>query len=252
MKPWKNPESQLQLGKDTVDIWRVNLNVDAECFAGLEDFLSIPETDQARRFHFERDRRRYIVSHAALRLILSRYVNIAPQDIDYLFSRHGKPSLLAQDGVCFNLAHSHEMALIAVTALGEIGVDIEHIRPVDDIESIARHSFSDSEFNRWQSLPGAKRLHAFFHYWCRKEAFIKALDEGLSYPLQQFSVVFDTDEESRLESVQYDHAEAAQWTLKGLDVGRDDYAAAYAVRTDSVQERLWNMSFNREVTHVSC
>lgn len=252
MAEWISSPSQARLRAQTVDIWRVDLNLEQGCLPALEALLSSEEADQAQRFHFERDRRRYLVSHAALRCILGGYLDLPPQSISFRFSRHGKPSLRDHGGLYYNLAHSHELALVAVTGLGEVGVDIEHVRPLEDMDSIARHSFSEHEYGQLQALPAGQRLRGFFLCWSRKEAFIKALGEGLSYPLQQFSVTFGSGTSSRLAAISDEPAEAARWTLRGFDIDDHEYAAAYAVRAAGVQERFWTMSFDREVTHVPC
>jgi len=252
MTEWIASPSQAHLRAQTVDIWRIDLNLEPGCLPALQALLSSEEADQARRFHFERDRRRYLVSHAALRCILGGYLDLSPQSISFRFSRHGKPSLREHGGLYFNLAHSHELALVAVTGLGEVGVDIEHVRPLADMDSIARHSFSEHEYNQLQALPAGQRLQGFFRCWSRKEAFIKALGEGLSYPLQQFSVIFGSEASSRLAAISDRPAEAARWTLHGIDMDDREYAAAYAVRATGVQERRWQMLFDREFSHVPC
>lgn len=252
MTEWIASPSQARLRAQTVDIWRIELNLEAGCLPALQALLSSEEADQARRFHFERDRRRYLVSHAALRCILGGYLDLSPQSIAFRFSRHGKPSLREHGGLYFNLAHSHELALVAVTGLGEVGVDIEHVRPLEDMDSIARHSFSEHEYNQLQALPAGERLQGFFQCWSRKEAFIKALGEGLSYPLQQFSVTFGSEISSRLAAISAGTDEAARWTLRGIEMDDQEYAAAYAVRATGVQERRWQMHFDRELSHVPC
>lgn len=252
MMEWISSLPQVRLRTNTVDIWRVDLNLDRDCLPALETLLSIPEADQAQRFDFERDRRRYLVSHAALRCILGGYLDRAPQEITFRYSRHGKPALIELAGLYFNLAHSHELALVAVTGMGEVGVDIEHIRPLEDMNAIARQSFSEQEYNQLQALPSGQQLRGFFHCWSRKEAFIKALGEGLSYPLRQFSVKFGHETGSQLTAISASRAEAERWTLRGIEMDDHEYAAAYAVRSTGVQERRWVMRFDRELSHVSC
>jgi 4'-phosphopantetheinyl transferase len=251
MTVWEPSPPQASLGANRVDLWRVALNVEPACQAALGDLLSSQETQQACRFQFERDRRRYLVAHAALRTILSRYLGCDPHAVHYQVSSYGKPSLKGHAGLHFNLAHSHELALIAVTALGEIGVDVEHIRALDGIDQLARVCFSEQEYQQFHALPNLEGQHAFFHCWARKEAYIKALGEGLSHPLQQFSVALLPTQSARMLSIDGSSEEAAQWTLQSVDLGAE-YTAAFAVRATSVTTQCWNLHFNSELAHVSC
>ena len=251
MTVWEPSPPQASLGTNSVDLWRVALDVEPDCQAALGDLLSSQETQQARRFQFERDRRRYLVSHAALRTILSQYLNCDPHAVHYQVSSYGKPSLKGRTDLHFNLAHSHELALIAVTMLGEIGVDIEYIRGLDGIDQLARVCFSEQEYQQFRALPDHEGMHAFFHCWARKEAYIKALGQGLSHPLQRFSVTVLPTQPSRLVTIDGSADEAAKWTLQSVDVGVE-YTAAFAVRATSVKAQCWNMQFNSELAHVSC
>jgi 4'-phosphopantetheinyl transferase len=233
-----------------VDIWRASLEIDLPRLAALEGLLSEREQEQAARFHFERDRRRYLAAHAALRAILAKYLDCPPQAICWQENSYGKPALTQPAaGLHFNLAHSHELALVAVTRLGEIGVDLEHARLVEDMDHLAQKTFSGAEVAQLNRLSTAQRQQAFFECWARKEAFIKALGEGLSHPLQGFSVTLLPGEPARLLEVGGDAQEAAQWTIRTI-AAHAEYAAAFAVRATSVQLRCWNFDLYSELAYV--
>ncbi len=248
MTDWQIPSLPLHVEGTQLDLWQISLDLAPEEMDALEELLSSQERARARRFHFERDRRRYVVAHATLRSLLAEYTGKVPLELDFEVSAHGKPSL-AGSGLFFNLAHSHELALIAVTTLGEVGVDVEYARALDDLDSLARACFSADEYREWQSLPAAQAHPAFFQAWARKEAFIKALGEGLSHPLQAFRVSLLPGEPAQLLEVAGDDREAARWTLHGIHLPAG-YAGAVAIRAIGVECRYWNWNNLREVTNV--
>jgi 4'-phosphopantetheinyl transferase len=169
----------------SVHVWRVSL---ATCPGDARPLLSADECERADRFHFARDRDRFVAARAALRRVLGGYLDCAPESLVFAYSAHGKPSV---DGLAFNVSHSNELALIAVTRGREVGVDIEWHRPDIDLPSVARSSFSLVEQRALFALPRAEQFAAFFRIWARKESYIKAHGDGLSLPLDSFSVLTD-------------------------------------------------------------
>ncbi len=249
MTIWNSAQTRPSLGDHMVDIWRASLEIDSRQLPALQAHLSAPDQERAALFHFERDRRRYVTAHAALRGILGRYLDCPPREISFQINPYGKPALGQAAGLHFNLAHSHEIALVAVTRLGEIGVDLEHVRPLDDLEALAYRTFSAAEYHRLQTLTGAMRQRAFFDCWARKESYIKALGEGLSHALQDFSVSLLPGEPARLLDVRGNPGEASRWTLQAIELS-EAYAAAFAIRATSVGLRCWNWNLQSELAYV--
>ncbi len=193
------------------------MDLDLDSF-GAPAFLSMAETERANRFRFERDRHRYIAGRTALRLLLGSYLSQPPQSLSFTYGPAGKPSL---PGIGFNLAHSGPSALIAFTPNQRVGVDIEESKPLDDIIDTARMAFSPAEFARWKSLRAEPDL--FYRIWTRKEAYLKAIGEGIAQRLQQFEVAFEPGEAPRILK-----GAEGRWTL--ADVSREPgYIAALAV-----------------------
>lgn len=218
------------LSADDVHVWQAGLEVPA---AGRERFyatLSEDERERAARFHFDRDRHRFIAARGFLREVLGRYLRSDPAQLRFVYSAYGKPSLGAEfdQRLRFNLSHSHELALCAVTLERDVGVDVEFIRPEFADDDVARRFFSAPETARLRALPRAQYAEAFFNCWTRKEAYIKARGEGLSMPLDKFEVSLAPGEPAALLNTFDAPAEAARWSLYALEPG-PGYVGAVAV-----------------------
>jgi 4'-phosphopantetheinyl transferase len=166
--------------------------------------LSADERAKAARFVFERDRRRYLAAHVALRRALAECVGRAPADLRFVTGAFGKPSLVDDAGWSFSLSHSGDVAVIALAQQGPIGVDLELQRDVPDALALAALNFTPSECEQLRALSGPERGAAFLQCWTRKEACLKAIGSGLSIPAGAFEtglgatrdhVVVPTDEE---------------------------------------------------------
>jgi 4'-phosphopantetheinyl transferase len=226
------------LEEKEVHVWCAGLEPPADQLAALQDTLTAVEVERAERFRFWRHKRRYIAGRGILRVLLGRYLYVSPIDVEIAYSEHSKPFLPANK-IQFNLSHSKGIALYAFCLAADIGIDIEKIRPISDAQGIAARFFSTAEYARFQALPENKRNEAFFTCWTRKEAFIKAVGEGLSYPLDSFEVTFVPGEETRLLSIQGNEKEAAHWSLYSLSPAVD-FAGALAV-----SGRDWHLSCQR-------
>lgn len=174
-----DPESEIGLTHVHLDAPPVPL----EC---LEVLLSADEIARADRFYREPLRDRYVASRGMLRTILSRVVGRPPDVLDFEHNEHGKPHL--PDGPSFNLSHTRDHLIVAVARAGRLGVDLERIRPVPELESLVRRFLAPDEVDELMALPEPERLRAFLRGWTRKEAFVKALGRGLSVPLSSFVV----------------------------------------------------------------
>ncbi len=234
---WRTPPAGLTLADDEVHIWHTGLDLPEAFVYDLEQILSEDELDRARRFHFPKDRRHFTVAHGRLRAILGLYLDAPPSHIGFRYNRYGKPSL-AESAIYFNLSHSGGRALYAFTRRAEIGVDIERIRTDVEYAQIAEKFFSPRENAALRTLYAHQQPLAFFNCWTRKEAFIKAIGEGVSFPLDQFDVSLVPGEPARLLTIRGDARVAAGWQLEELDVG-DGYAAAYAMQSTGCQLKCW-------------
>jgi 4'-phosphopantetheinyl transferase len=236
---WSNAPEMLPGLSQEVHVWRTALDLSEVCLHRLWQALDSEERERANRFHFAKDRDHFIAARGRLRAILSRYLQIQPRDLRFVYGARGKPSLAGQTGgLRFNLAHSHGLALYAIAEGREVGIDVEFIRPSVAGEGIAERFFSRLEVAALRSLPPTQRQVGFFTCWTRKEAFLKAHGEGLGYGLNQFSVSVAPDEPAALVAIPSDPEAAAHWSLQDLAPG-PGYVAALAVERPLGNLRCW-------------
>lgn len=231
-----------EIAKDEIHLWLATLEPPAEILRRLWGYLSHDEQLRAERFHFERDRHHFIASRGTLRCILSLYLGLPPESLGFQYGSGGKPGLAENCNsidLRFNLSHSHELALYGLVLHQEIGVDIEHIHPVQDMETIARRFFSIREYETLQSLPEHHKLEAFFNCWTRKEAYIKACGDGLAQPLDRFDVSLAPGEPAQLLSINGSAGEASRWYLGGFTPA-PGYTAALAVEGGN-----WHVAYSQ-------
>ncbi|HEY0019869.1 MAG TPA: 4'-phosphopantetheinyl transferase superfamily protein [Longimicrobium sp.] len=225
------PAGPLALAPDAVHVWRASLRPPAEVLARLEATLSPDERARAARFHFPQHRTAFVAGRGVQREILARYTGLPPAALAYREGSHGKPELdgaAGAAGIRFNVSNSGDLALYAVTVRRELGVDLEQLKPMPDGMDIARRFFSAPENEVFAALADDVRDLAFFRCWTRKEAYIKAVGEGLSMPLDRFDVAFAPGEPARILRTRGNPAEAERWTMLALEPG-PGYVGALAV-----------------------
>jgi 4'-phosphopantetheinyl transferase len=156
-------------------------------------FLNSQESEQQARFHFAKHRHQYLVTRALVRTVLSFYAReVAPADWCFEKNAYGKPSIAnpGYESLKFNLSHTDNMIVMAVTVNREIGVDVEWILRSNDVLDICDRFFSPVEVEQLFAEPDEKKRERFFDFWTLKEAYIKARGKGLSIPLDYFSYIF--------------------------------------------------------------
>ena len=228
---WSEPPENFSLAVDQVHIWRASLMQSEAVIARCREMLPADELARADRFHFDRDRRRFAVSHAMVRQVLARYLTLGPQELRFVLGPKGKPEIAPEWNslsLRFNLSHSGEFALMGVSLNLTMGIDIEEIRPDFGTQEIAERFFSPYEVGTLISLPQHQRVEAFFYCWTRKEAYIKAQGEGLSLALDSFDVTFAPGAAPALLRVAEDPKEVARWKLYNIDSG-PGYKAALMI-----------------------
>ncbi|WP_298623569.1 4'-phosphopantetheinyl transferase superfamily protein [uncultured Legionella sp.] len=172
------------LNESRIDLWQFSLEHELHV---AEQLLNADERARADRFYFSRHKRRFSTARATLRIILARYLNTAPERLEFIYNSYGKPTVINSQKLQFNISHTGDLAMLAVGKGYPMGVDIEKYsaRPY---EGIAKSLFSEQEFMELKKAPASMKAALFFHVWAQKEAFIKASGLGLSYPTKEFHV----------------------------------------------------------------
>lgn len=224
---WRTPTT-FKLSSQHVFVWRIHIPDFIDYVSQDFHLLDEREKSRAKAFKFDRDRKSFVITHVALRKILGRYLQGPPEKIQFEFNEYHKPKLLMPEhkNVHFNLSHSHDYALVAITLNHDVGVDVEYMRETRDLEHIAKRFFSEEEFQEYQLLPAQQKLEGFYNAWTRKEAFIKAVGQGLHFPLKDFVVNLIPGENAVIKSIK--NASAKLWQLVGF-LPAKDYCAAIAV-----------------------
>jgi 4'-phosphopantetheinyl transferase len=223
---WARPTfpADLVLQKNEVHVWLVQAD-ESLSLEACRAPLSAPERDQAARFRFESDRRRYIIAHGALRSILSLYLNRPAPELEFTAGPNGKPKLAPDDAerpLAFNLSHSHEVSLIAVTQGREIGIDVEWVKENFAFDEVAGRFFTAREVAALKALPEDLRRKAFYKCWTSKEAFLKAKGTGLSGELDEVQISCTPEKGVRISGT------VPNWTLVELHPP-DDYMGALVI-----------------------
>jgi 4'-phosphopantetheinyl transferase len=232
MTNWLPAPTDFTLSPDHVHVWRIDLE---QPESKLEDFtatLSADELARAQRFYFEQHRQRFIAGRGTLRTILGRYLGVAPGEVQFDYQPRGKPVLadkFANSKIAFNLSHSQGLGLCAVS-YRQIGVDLEYMRAIDDVEALAHRFFLPREFELVRSLPADQKQQVFFRYWTCKEAYLKATGEGIGQ-LEQAVVDLTPTTPAKLQT-------SANWHLWEL-IPADNYVAAVVVAGCGLDLKYW-------------
>jgi 4'-phosphopantetheinyl transferase len=213
-----------------IHVWQRSLECNPDELESCRRLLSPDETERAARFRFTQDRVEFIVARGTLRALLKSYLGRPHDSLQFIYSQFGKPELaetLEQQRIEFNVSHSGGVALLAFARDRRIGIDIEQVRRDFSTLEISERFFSEAERDALRQLPLEQRPEAFFRCWARKEAFIKALGEGLSHPLDSFDVSLMPGEPAQLLATRPDDEVAKRWAMWEMSVPKG-YAAALA------------------------
>ncbi|NIR50935.1 4'-phosphopantetheinyl transferase superfamily protein [candidate division KSB1 bacterium] len=247
---WSHPPRDLTLSRDEVHVWCTFLQQSKTQIHRLEQTLSVEEQIRMKRFYFQKDRGHFIVARGVLRDILGRYLHRQPGELNFCYNSYGKPALTPESGgkiLSFNVSHSAGIALYAITCGRSVGIDVEQVRPEFARDGIAERFFSAEEIKALRALPEDQKKDAFFNCWTRKEAFIKATGQGVSFGLENFSVSLTPHEPAALLSIKGESQEDPCWSLKKLPV-LPGYKAALAVEGHGWQLKKWQWQLS-EHTH---
>lgn len=199
-----------------IEMVMTRLDVEPEAVRAASALLSDSERQRAGRFVFDCDRRRFTVARSRLRRLLGERLDMRPSDVELVYGKRGKPELArrhADADIRFNVAHTDDVAVFAFSSGRDIGVDIEAVRCLRDAEDIAERFFSRREYASYIALDRCDKPLGFFSCWTRKEAFVKALGDGLYHPLDSFDVSLAPDQPAEILSCQNITGDACGWSL---------------------------------------
>ncbi|MGA7937659.1 MAG: 4'-phosphopantetheinyl transferase superfamily protein [Kovacikia sp.] len=246
---WTFAPDRLTLPPHVIHIWRASLNLSPLQLGELAQTLSTDELQRADRFRFESDRHRFIAARGTLRAILGRYLEIAPGQIQFHYAVHGKPAIAmpATDPAPrpfleFNLSHSQDLMVCAITRHNRVGIDLEYLHPIPNLEGLTRRFYSAQEYSAIQGLSADQQVRSFFQHWTCKEAFLKAIGEGLG-ELSQVEVLIDA-EQAQLIQCPEQASPLQQWLLH-LFTPAPGYIAALAgdLAAPECPSASWNFLF---------
>lgn len=235
-RPASEPETPLAPGE--VHLWSLDLARPEAEMESLRSLLEPSELERAERFRFPRHRRRFIVRRARLRQLVAVYQGLDPAAVRFDYGPRGKPSLVAEQDAHvagrleFNLSDSEDLALVALSRDQELGADVEILRAMPDALSISEHFFADGEREVLRRVPEDEVPYAFFCCWTRKEAYLKAIGEGLAVPLDRFEVTLYPAEPCHFQHIDHDPAEAEHWLLETFEPAKGAIGALAARRRD--------------------
>lgn len=176
-----------------IDVWLAYYNEidDSRLHQEYRALMTEEERGKEFRFYFPDDQRRYLVTRAMVRTVLSRYLHVQPTDWRFSTNQWGRPEIanFSRDecGLCFNISHTKGLIALGVTHRRELGVDVENLRTRDVSLEIADRFFAEPEVAELATVPKERQQDRFFEYWTFKESYIKARGMGLSIPLGKFS-----------------------------------------------------------------
>ena len=235
--PWLPIATPPPLTDHELHVWRASLDLSPAVLRRVENTLSASEKERAARFIVPQASERFRASRGILRELLGAYAGLDAGEVTLGYGSQGKPSLSpAHDSeICFSVSHSHGMGLFAFASGSQVGVDIEQVRAEFRGMEIASHFFSEEEIAGLAKLPPKLADEAFFGYWTRKEAYVKAHGGGLSIPLRGFTV-------SVTESEQLLRDEAgARWSCYALEPA-PGFAGAVVAAGENWSLKYWEWS----------
>lgn len=215
-------------------VWIRAIDDELQHIDRYKTYLNKEEILRASRFYFDHLTNDYIVCRGFAKWTISNLLNTSPQEVVFSKRENGKPYLANHEDLQFNISHAGRKVALVITLKNIIGVDIEyHDRSVDYIK-LAKHFFSKTEYHEILNVKKEDLSASFFRCWTRKEAFIKALGDGLNFPLDLFAVNFAADKTPELLHTFWDEDEKERWQLFNIPFPKgenEDYSGAVAVRS---------------------
>ncbi len=211
-----------KLKSSEVHIWRFDLSEFVNTVSEMRQILSADECARADRFHFEKDRTRFVIRRGVLRKLLSKYVSIEPADLRFAHNNFDKPALEGDERIVFNASSSQDVGIVGIAHNAKLGMDVEFVDTTFPHMEIAKRYFSDDEVRALQALPSELRTTVFFDCWTKKEAYVKAIGDGMSLTLPTLTI---SCEGSEVFSVTARSEEMSGWSFESFFVEENSIAS---------------------------
>jgi 4'-phosphopantetheinyl transferase len=234
------------LHENEIHVWASWLDISPPKCAKLAEGLSQDERKRALRFKFQQHQTRFTAGRAFLRMILGRYLPIGSAQVEFQYNPQGKPEVSPTcnpSGLRFNFTHSESLALIAITKIGPLGIDIERLRAIEGAEELAEGFCSQRELKVFKDLTSDEKQLAFYNLWTRKESFLKATGEGITHLLRKVEVVFCPGEQIRFIALPGGSTRGSRWRLYNLS-SADDFVGAITIMSENDRVRVWDVDLN--------
>ena len=225
---------------EEVHIWRIDLSDFADAAPKFIQLLSADEQQRASQYHFEKDRNNFIIRRAMLRMLLGSYLDIQPAELNFIYNNFDMPALEVEIPIHFNSSSSNGIGIVAITLNARIGVDIEFVDAAFPTLEIAEKYFSADEVRAIRDLPPELQTAAFFDCWTKKEAYVKAVGEGMSHPLPNLAIL---SEKPNSFSVAATSVETKGWSVTSF-IPEPQYIAslAYEGKLKTISHFHWPVS----------
>ena len=209
-----------------IDFWHSSLETTPEKYQQAWQILDDEEKSRAAKFSNALLQQRYVSAHGQLRRILAQYLEVSPASLLFLKTARGKPYLADYPGLAFNLSHTSEDMAVAVAKNCQIGVDIEQSKQRLNLADLVKRCFAEPEAVYWHQLPEDKQQQAFYQFWTRKEAFVKATGLGITVGLHD--CIINPHQPQSFLSVPAQCGAASAWHCRDIFVGQNLCAAVVA------------------------
>jgi len=177
------------------------------------------DTGQIKKLKFENLRKRAIITKGLLRLLIGKYLNLNPGELVFSYNEFGKPFIPDdKSGLQFNISHSDDMAVFAFSNLTEIGVDIEKVKVIEDMEGVMNLCFTEYEKNWFRAINDEPRVETFYKMWTIKEAFIKAIGRGFSFDPKDIELTNESGDQILIRQINSDEFSGKKYQVRTIEI----------------------------------
>jgi 4'-phosphopantetheinyl transferase len=224
----------IEIEDNQVHVWQARIDNSSVYSEDTSSTLSQDERERAHKFQFQKDREHFILRHYQLRLILSKYCGCQPHEIKFRYNSYKKPFIFMPEfkEIKFNISFSHDLMLVGLNRHKDIGIDIEKVHEIHDLETVAVNNFSSRELKILNET--LDKTKTFFKIWTRKEAFIKATGKGMYYPLKTFCVNINSTGNCEHLVIFNRPIRSKQWRIAELNTS-EGYIASLAIKSNKFQ-----------------